>query len=81
MLFIKKIDFSNFNTQNVTNMEKMLLWCGTLINIDLSNFKTQNVTNMRSMFIGCESLKNKIFQILIVKMLLILVICSLDVRH
>jgi len=52
------IDLSNFNTQNVTNMESMFSRCKSLKSIDLSNFNTQNVTKMESMFDFCESLTN-----------------------
>ena len=47
--YLKNINLSSFNTQNVTNMSSMFKQSG-LINIDLSNFNTQNVTNMSSMF-------------------------------
>ena len=55
---LKKIDLSNFNTQNVINMSDMFHGCSSLKNIDLSNFNTQNVTDMSYMFCGCSSLKN-----------------------
>ena len=50
------IDLSNFNIQNVNNMEKMFYGCSSLTSIDLSNFNTQNVTNIKYMFYGCSSL-------------------------
>ena len=52
------IDLSNFNTQNVTDMDSMFSGCSSLTNINLSNFNTQNVTDMDSMFSGCSSLTN-----------------------
>ena len=55
---LTNIDLSNFNTQNVINMNSMFSNCQSLKNINLSNFKTQNVTNMSGMFNGCESLTN-----------------------
>ena len=55
---IHEIDLSNFNTNNVTNMNGMFAGCSSLTNIDLSNFNTNNVTNMEAMFTGCSSLTN-----------------------
>ena len=46
-----RIDLSNFDTSNVTNMSKMFYNCGiTLLN--LSNFDTSQVTDMNNMFFG-----------------------------
>ena len=56
---LTNIDLSNFNTENVTNMEYMFYKCKSLTNIDLSNFNTQNVTNMDSMLDGCKSLNKE----------------------
>ena len=53
---IINIDLSNFNTNNVTDMNGMFYGCSSLNNIDLSNFNTNNVTNMNGMFYGCSSL-------------------------
>ena len=53
------LDLSNFNTQNVTDMDSMFCDCDSLISLDLSNFNTQNVTNMNGMFSGCNSLKRE----------------------
>ena len=55
---LTSIDLSNFNTQNVTDMEYMFSKCSSLKYIDLSNFNTQKVTNMRCMFNKCSSLKH-----------------------
>jgi len=55
---LENIDLSNFNTQNVTNMENMFSDCKSLKNIDLSNFNTQNVTNMNHIFFDCKLLTN-----------------------
>ena len=54
--FLVKIDLSNFNTQNVTDMWGMFYNCSSLTNIDLSNFNTQNVNDMGNMFYNCSSL-------------------------
>ena len=56
---LSKINLSNFNTENVTNMNHMFSLCKSLTNIDLSNFNTQNVTDMSYMFSGCISLKKE----------------------
>jgi len=56
--FLIKIDLSNFNTQNVTDMWGMFYNCSSLTNINLSNFNTQNVTDMGNMFYNCSSLTN-----------------------
>ena len=55
---ITNINLSNFNTQNITNIEGMFSGCESLKNIDFSNFNTKKVTNMKNMFYGCASLKN-----------------------
>ena len=52
------INVSNFNTENVTDMECMFLNCSSLTFLDLSSFNTSNVKNMSHMFHGCSSLKN-----------------------
>ena len=53
---LTKLDLSNFNTQNVTNMKKMFLGCSSLASLDLSTFDTSNVTAMQYMFKDCSSL-------------------------
>ena len=53
---LTSLDFSNFNTQNVTNMEYMFYNCYSLTSLDLSYFNTQNVISVDSMFSGCNSL-------------------------
>ena len=58
---LKELNLSNFNTNNVTNMNSMFSGCSSLKELNLSNFNTNNVTNMRWMFSGCsKQLKNKI---------------------
>ena len=56
---LTNLDLSNFNTQNVINMNEMFSNCSSLTNLDLSNFNTQNVTDMNDMFCDCGSLKIK----------------------
>ena len=53
---IIKLDLSNFNTKNVTDMSFMFSYCKNLKSLDLTNFNTENVTNMESMFYLCKSL-------------------------
>ena len=53
---LKNIDLSNFNTQNITNMNGMFYKCESLI--DLSNFNTKNVIDMNCIFDECNSLTN-----------------------
>ena len=52
---ITEIDFSNFDTSKVTDMESMFAGCSLPI-LDLSNFNTSSVTNMQQMFAYCSSL-------------------------
>ena len=52
------IDLSNFNTENVKDMNHMFFGCYSLKEINLLNVKTQNVTDMNSMFCLCSSLKS-----------------------
>ena len=47
---IININFINFNTKYVKNMEYMFSGCSNLINLDLSKFDTINVENMEGMF-------------------------------
>ena len=49
-------DFSNFNTQSVTNMSYMFSNCYALAELNLSNFDTINVTTMYNMLEGCSAL-------------------------
>ena len=53
-LSLKELDLSNFNTNNVTNMNSMLRDCSLLKDLNLSNFNFNNVNNMNYMFSGCS---------------------------
>jgi surface protein len=53
---LAKLDLSNFNTNNVTNMSGMFEDCSSLTTLDLSCFNTGNVTDMSWMFCGCLGL-------------------------
>ena len=52
------MDFSNFDTSEVTDMGSMFSGCLSLKFLDLSNFNTSSVTNMMRMFYGCSSLES-----------------------
>ena len=56
---LTKLNLSNFNTQNVTDMSDMFHCSYSLTSLNLSNFNTQNVTNMDGMFSYCNSLKKE----------------------
>ena len=58
---LTNINLSNFNTNNVINMNGMFYGCSSLKDINLSNFNTNKVTNMNYMFGDCPYLnKNNI---------------------
>ena len=60
-LSLKEINLSNFNTNNVINMDGMFSRCSSLKELNLSNFNTNNVTDMSFMFSKCpDQLKLKI---------------------
>ena len=40
------IDFSKFNTQNVTDMKYMFYGCSSLTTLNLSSFNIKNVIDM-----------------------------------
>lgn len=50
------LNFSNFDTCNVTDMSYMFYNCVSLTTLDLSNFDTGNVTDMSYMFNNCRAL-------------------------
>ena len=55
---LTKVDFSNFNTKNLTNARKMFNGCASLTELILGEFNTDNMTNMKRMFYGCSSLES-----------------------
>jgi surface protein len=55
---LEKIDFSKFETNNVTEMIGTFLNCSSLQSLDLSSFDTSSVNNMEYMFSGCSSLQS-----------------------
>ena len=53
---IKEIDFTHFETSEVTNFGIMFLNCKSLISLDLSKFDTSKSINIGTMFQNCISL-------------------------
>ena len=53
---ILDIDLSNFNTSNVTDMNRMFYGMFNPTSLDLSSFDTSKVTNMEGMFSGMSNL-------------------------
>jgi uncharacterized repeat protein (TIGR02543 family) len=56
MYGLTSLDLSEFNTSNVTSMEKMFCFCSQLEHLNLSGFDTSSVTNMKEMFRQCDKL-------------------------
>ncbi|AWM74318.1 hypothetical protein DKL56_07270 [Lactobacillus apis] len=54
---LEKIDLTNVDTSNVTNMDNLFAFCSGLKEID-GLTDTANVTSMGAMFYGCSSLTN-----------------------
>ena len=50
------INFTNFDTSEVTEMEEMFRDCSSLTSLDLSNFNTNLVSKMSYMFANCSTL-------------------------
>ena len=51
------LDFSHYDTSDVTQVKSLFGYCESLGELNLSNFYTHNVTNMEYMFCGCGNLK------------------------
>ena len=56
---LKNLNLSDFDTQNVIDMDYIFSGCKSLMKINLTNFNTQNVKNMSGIFDGCNSLKKQ----------------------
>ena len=52
------VNLNYLNTERVTNMQAMFMYCQKLRSVDLSNFVTASVSTMRSMFYQCKSITN-----------------------
>ena len=50
---VTSIDFTNFDTSNVTDMTLMFWYCKAT-SLNLKSFNTSKVTNMMAMFFGCD---------------------------
>ena len=53
---INDINFSNFDTSQVTYMVGMFEGCSSLLSLNITNFDTSKVTSISSMFKGCSNL-------------------------
>ena len=53
---ITELDFSNFDTSEVTEMDSMFRGCSSLTSINLNNINTKLVKTMSWMFSGCVNL-------------------------
>ena len=51
-----KLDLSDLDTSNITNMGSMFAECTALTSVNVANFDTSKVTNMNSMFAECTAL-------------------------
>ena len=55
---IKELNLSNFNTDNVTDMDGMFFKCSSLKKLDISNFNFKEVNSMTNMFYHCSNLED-----------------------
>ena len=55
---ILKINFKDFNTEKVINMEYMFFGCKNMEYVNMLSFNTKKVTNMSGMFYDCNSLED-----------------------
>lgn len=51
-----KLDLSDLDTSNITNMNSMFSGCTVLTSVNVANFNTSKVTNMDNMFTKCTAL-------------------------
>jgi surface protein len=58
MLKIVSIDFSHFNSIQITDMTKCFSGCKSLESIDFTNFNTENLLDISYMFEDCHLLKS-----------------------
>ena len=54
--FIKKIDLTSFDCENIVSLEGIFSHLCGLESVNLKNLDTRNVTNMKSMFYSCKKL-------------------------
>ena len=55
---LTSVNFKDFDTSNITDMNHMFSYCNRLTSMDVSGFDTSNVTDMRFMFYDCRALNN-----------------------
>ena len=55
---LNDLNFSSFDTSNVTDMGYMFDNCDSLTDLDMSGLDTSNVTELNGMFFSCVSLSN-----------------------
>ena len=55
---ITQIDFSKFDSSQITSMKAMFYGCESLESLNFSNFDTSNTNDIGEMFRGCSSLKS-----------------------
>lgn len=53
-----KLDLSDLDTSNITNMESMFSQCTVLTDVNIADWDTSKVTDMYWMFLWCNSLTN-----------------------
>ena len=53
---LTSLDVTKFNTEKVTNMNRMFSNCSSLTSLNLTKFNTAEVTDMRQMFNECSTL-------------------------
>ena len=53
-----KLDLSDLDTSNITNMESMFSQCTVLTDVNVADWDTSKVTDMDWMFLWCNSLNN-----------------------
>ena len=58
MIYLVSIDFSNFDSSSLSNIDGIFYGCSSLQYIDFTNFYTTSATSMSSMFEGCSSLES-----------------------
>ena len=51
-----KVDLSNWDTSNVTNMKGMFYFCPKIESVSLANCNMRNVTDMGYMFLSCSDM-------------------------
>ena len=56
--YLTKIDLSEWDTSNITDMSRLFYNCSSLTSLDLSKFDTKNVIEMNDMFFDCSKLSN-----------------------